>query len=346
MNNINEQNLSMENVGNMLQLSQLDISTCIDFIVHVCSVDYFDATQSIIILQKLNKLKNFREYFQYKDHPSLPKILCEIGSLIAETSQSQLALPFFVEQLRIEKYYLGSTHPDLASVLFSIGQVYEKNDQLVEGKKCFMEAFALLNNHGTKGQLYASLAYNIGLINFRQTSYKDAMEQFDLAITEYYAAYGDFHPAVAEVRMKIGYLQLEIGKLQDAMNNFLEALVILRIVLGNENCKVAQCLYGIGLIHEAKAEFIESLNVLSQALSINENAEDDDDEDDTFSLVLLHRIGLIYQSIEDIDKAIKVFENLKNIIKLKFGDEKAEEKLLSTFGLSIINGSPQAAAAA
>ena len=315
----------------------------------IYSEGYYDPVLSMRIIQELNKLKGFMEYFQSNNHPSIPKLLCDIGSLLAETPLSQMALPFFTEQLRIEKYYLGYHHPDLASVLFTIGKIYEKNDQLVEGKKYFMEAFSLLINHKRKGKLYASVIYNIGLVNFRQTLYKDALESFDCAITEYYAAYGDFHPAVADVRMKVGTFQLEIGKLQDAMNNFLEALVILRMVFGNNHYKVAQCLYGIGLIHEAKAEFSEALGVFSQSLSINENAEDDcdgNDDDDTFSLVILHRIGLMYQSIEDIDRAFKVFDNLRNLIKLRCCDVDAENKLLNTFGLNMNDKCVQAAAAA
>lgn len=329
-----------------MESNQLDISTYIDFTLELCLEQHFDGAQTIHIMQQLNKLKDFREYFQPNDHPSLPKMFNEIGDLIVATPMSQLALPFYIEQLRIERYYLGRHHPDLASVYFSIGKIYEKNEHLEEAKKYFVEAITLLNNHKRKGQLYASVIYNIGLINFHQTSYKDALNNFDLAIREHHAAYGNFHPEVAEVHMKIGTLQLEIGKLQDAMNNFLQALVILRMVFGNDHCKVAHCLHGIGLVHEAKAEFSESLNVLSQALNINENAEDDDDEDDTFSLVILHRIGLIYQAIEDVDKAIKVFNNLKNIIKLKACDDETEEKLLSSFGLHIDNVSVQAAAAA
>ena len=94
--------------------------------------------------------------------------------------------------------------------------------------------------------------------------------------------------------MKIGMLQLEIRKLQDATNNFLKALVILMMVFGNDHCKVAHCLCGNGLIYEEKAKFSKSLNVLSQAPCINESTNDDDSDDDTFSLVTLHKIGLMH----------------------------------------------------
>jgi len=100
----------------------------------------------------------------------------------------------------------------------------------------------------------------------------------------------------------------------------------------------------MALVHEARAEYKESLNALYQAFNINENAEDDDD--DTFTLVILHRIGLIYQSTEDGDRAHKIFENLKDIIKLKCGDDDTAYELISMFGLNIDGCSSPAAAAA
>ena len=295
----------------------------------------------------MNKLKDFREYFQHKHHPSIAHILCQVGNIIADTSLSQLALPFFMEKLRIEKYYLGCDHPDLASVLFSIGQIYERYDDLVHAKNHFMEALSLLKKHERKGQLYASVIYNLGLINYRQSLYKDAIEYFDLTIIEHQAVYRNLHLSVAEIRMKVGEFQLDIGKLQDAMNNFSTALLIRRMAYGNNHTKVAECLYGIGLVYEALSEFQESLNVLQQAFTSNDNSEDDgDDEDDTFTLVISHRIGLVYQSMEDADKAVRILDNLKNIIQLKTSDHGTRNTLFNMFGLNTNEGPNQAAAAA
>jgi len=334
--------------NDQLALDKCDLSTLTDFAIDICHQHYFDPIQTMEILQHLNKLKDFRAYFNHRDHPSLSKILSDISTIIAQTPLSPLALPFLQEQLRIEKYYLGCNHPDLASVFFSIGQIYKKNDQLMESKMHFLEALSLLEKSKRKGQLYASVIYNIGLVNFRQSLYREALDNFNLAVIEHHAAYGEFHPTVADVCMEIGTLQLEMGKLYDAMDNCLQALVIIRMLFGNNHSRVAECLYMIGLIHEAKAEFSESLNTLSQALAINKNAQDvDDDDDDTLSLVILHRMGLIYQSIEDIDKSVEVFENLKNLIKLKAVDEDAEDRLLCSFGLNVdVVCFQQAAAAA
>ena len=330
--------------GDFTQSCKSDFSSYIHAFTELCGQDScFDSLESLKIIQQLNKLNDYREYFGNKDHPSLPKILSDIGNSISTTSSSLLAIPFFMEQLRIEKRYLGCNHPDLASVLFSIGQVYENNDRLIEATKYLTDALCLLNQYQRKGQVYALIVFHLGLVNYRQSLYKGTMEYFDLAIIEYKTAHGKFHSAVAEILLKIGSLQLDIGKLQDAMDNFLQALVIIRMAYGNDHSKVAECLYGIGLIHEARTEYSESLNVMSQALGVNENAYDDDD--DTFSLVILHRIGMIYQSMEDIDKANKVFENLKNMIAMKGSDDDSMLEQFNFFGFSFELLPPGAAAA-
>ena len=89
----------------------------------------------------------------------------------------------------------------------------------------------------------------------------------------------------------------------------------------NDYSKVAKYLYRIRLIYEVRTEYSELLNVMSDALGVNENTYDNDDN--TFSLVILHRICIIYQSIEDIDKANKVFKNLKNMIAMKDSNDSS-----------------------
>ena len=344
MNFRNGENFTMFDLFNdPIKFVQCDISTFTDFVIDLCHQNYFGSVRSIEIIHNLNKLKDFRAYFRNKDHPSITNILSDIANIIAETSYSQLSLPFLMEQLRIEKSYLGCNHPELASVVFSIGKIYEGNGALIEANNFFTEAFRLLSSHNRKGQLYASVIYNIGLVSFRQSFYEGAMENFDLAIIEHQAAYGEFHPAVAEIRLRTGMLQLEIGRVQDALNNFLEALMVLRMDSGKNCSKAAECLYGIGLVHETRAEYSDSLNAFYQAVNINES--DEDDENDTFTLIILNKIGLIHQLMGETGKAVEVFENLKSVIRLKCGGNDTEDELLRVFGIDV-ECNPLAAAAA
>ena len=54
----------------------------------------------------------------------------------------------------------------------------------------------------------------------------------------------------------------------------------------------------------------------------------------------------MYQSLEDTDKAMKVFDNLKSIIQLKTNDYDARDKLYNMLGLNTCEESVQVAAAA
>ena len=63
------------------------------------------------------------------------------------------------------------------------------------------------------------------------------MINFNLATREYQEVSGTFYPAVVEICTKVERFQLEIGKLQDAMDNFLESLMIIRASFGNKYLK-------------------------------------------------------------------------------------------------------------
>ena len=323
---------------------QGEISTFIDSIIDLCRVYYFEI-ESIQILQLLKKLRNSRAYYG-NDHSSITTLLSGLGDMIRGTSSSYLAIPFLLEQLRIEKYYLGCNHPDLAFILYNIGHIYETYDKLTEAEGYLTDALRVMNKNQRKGQLYALVMYKVGKINYRQSLYENAMKSFGLAIIEQQVAYEEFHPAVAEMYINVGKFQLEIGKLQDAMDSFLEALLILRMVFGNSYFKVAECLYLIGLIHESRADFEEALNALCQALTVEENSPDDDDGDEgqAFALAILHRISLIQGSI-DADNCINVLEKLNNILS-KSSSDYDKVIVLSMFGHSTNEDSPQIAAAA
>ena len=189
-------------------ISQCEFPTFVDSIIEMCHVHQFEM-ESIQMLQLLNQLKHSRTHYG-KDHPSLTSILSTLNNMIGRTSFSYLAIPFLMEQLRIEKLYLGCNDPDLASILYSIGHIYETYDKVTEAEKYLADALDLLNKNQRKGQLYALVTYRLGIVNYQQSLYKDAMEMFSLAMIEQQAECKEFYPAVAEMHINIKKFQPEI----------------------------------------------------------------------------------------------------------------------------------------
>lgn len=158
------------------------------------------------------------------------------------------------------------------------------------------------------------MLYNIGLIQYDQSLYDDAEETFDLAVEEQRNALGGFHPDVAEMYLSVGKLKLDAGKIESAMDDFLNALMIMRVIEGNNALEILDILYHIGMIHEINGEYIEALNSFHQSLGITRSIQDE-----KCNIIILHKIFLIHHQMGDIDNAIKSLQDIVTIIKGKVG---------------------------
>lgn len=267
------------------------------------------------MLQELNQLQSWRDRHGYDDS-SISIALNKIGKYLEDSHLSQVSIYFYLEQLRIEQLYLGHLHPDLANTLNSIGQIYSRNDEFSEAAEYFSRARLLLENNNKKGKLYALVLCNIGLIQHGQFYYTDAKETFDLAVKEQQNASGEFHPDVAELYLRIGKLKLDAGNAKCAMGDLLNALMIMRMVNGNDALQISEILYYIGMINEINGEHTEALNVFNQSLHIVRTRT----QAKELSIIILHKIFSIHHQIGDIDNAIISLEDIMNIIKEKVGE--------------------------
>ena len=155
------------------------------------------------------------------------------------------------------------------------------------------------------------------MVNCHQCSYGDAFINFDLALTEQRNAIGKCNPGVAEMLAEVIDFQCEAGKLIDAIDKYLEALMIQRFVHGNTHSKVLDVLVKIGFIHKLKYEYKELLNAFHQSLFISENIVD---TDSSITLIILNEICLIYQLMGDAENAINVSRKMIETIKLHLGN--------------------------
>ena len=222
------------------------------------------------MLPLLHKLKSLKEQYGQNDS-SMANILNSIGNILVEDDLSNYSILFFREQLRIEKYYLGNYHHGLVDTLYRISEICLENDQVAEASNHLSNAFAIMSKINMRGRLYALTLFNLGLVKYHQTSYDDTFKMHNLALEELRNAVGQYHLDVAEMLVKAADLQLETGKFANAMDNYLEALMIRRILHGKTHSKISEMLCKIRLIHKMNCEYSEVLNAFQQALSTMEN---------------------------------------------------------------------------
>jgi len=277
-----------------------------------CSIRY----KLMTLLSKLKMLKQCHG----QNHPSMPGILNTVGDILGNNDLSQQAILFFLEQIRIERYYLGSQHHDLAFTLHKVGQIFFENHQLMEAENCFSEAITILDKSNKKGHLYAIIVFNMALIKYNNSLYIDAFTLFNVAANEQRSELGNFHPDVADMCLQVGNFQLEIGELTDAMENYLEALMIIRQIHGNTHSKTCEALHKIGCIHQERGEYTEAIDALNQVSSI---LRQNQDKNISSIIAILYQMALLYQCLEDISNAIIIFQEIIKIISSKLGQRHA-----------------------
>lgn len=250
-----------------------------------------------------------------RDHSSIPSILRSIGEILVENNLSNYSILFFLEQLRIEKLYLGNHHHDLVDTLYRIGDIYLENNYLSQAEKYFSDTITILNKYDKKGPLYAITMYNLGLIKYHHASYDDAFQNFDLAMQELRNSVGEYHQDVSRMLLRVVDFRLKAGKFKNAMDNCLEALMIQRVLYGNTHSKISKTLCKVGYIHKVKSEYSEALNAFQQALYIVENCKILDES----KVIILNEISVVYQLIGDVENTIKILQEIIETIAINLG---------------------------
>ena len=221
-----------------------------------------------VLLKKLRSLR----YNIGCNGPFITQILNSIGIFLLDFCLSHYAVPFFIEQLQIEKVFLGQDNPTLATTHNNIGQAYQKQHKYHQALTYFQQAFTLLkSNHSNNSDyhsLYAVTMYNIGINQYQTGSHDQSLTNLQKAIQHQKLALGEYHPDIADMLANVGSIQLELGKANNAMNTFMEALLVRRLHYGNSNILTAELLYKIAKIHELQGNYQEALDVYSEKLRV------------------------------------------------------------------------------
>ena len=283
-------------------------------VIDSCNMRTLNLDQREIIIELLSRLQDFRKYYGYNDM-LLTSLLNQLGSHLQDSHLSHYSLNFYQEELRIEKLHLGPSHPDLALTLYDIGQVFAENEQLFIATEYFTEAFFLLEKSNKKGKLLALTLFKLGLLKC-ESSPVDAMKLFQSSIKTLQNTLGEFHPDIAEMYLLIGKLQLQSGKKFNAMDSFLQAIMIRRLSTGNNCTEVGELLYNIGLCHKNNGEDVEALNSFYQSLEIMKRFQHKE-----CIIMMLYEIFLIHKNFGDIEKAVNALHEIISIVKEKVGEK-------------------------
>lgn len=216
--------------------------------------------------------------------------LSQLGAACVTQKKYTEAINYFNQALAIDREIYGVNHQEIAQTLHNIGATYGSQGQYDESLGYLQQALSMRKTiYGDKHNsidesikdiaAVASLLCNTGNTFFTQKQYGDALSYYRKTLAAYRLIYDENHSNVVTTRNNIGVIATELRSIgvdhysqkryNDALNYFQQALVIYKIVYGDNHVDVARTLNDMGNTYHQLQNPTEAFNYSQQALNIH-----------------------------------------------------------------------------
>ena len=179
-----------------------------------------------------------------RQHPQYAITLNNMAICYEAIGDPERALHYHIEASEIRKSTLGENHPYYASDLNNIGLCMRRMGNHDKALEYYLKALSIVEGlYGSAHPLYSQILSNIPPPYFDKQDFENAYAYCIKAKEAVESNLGKNHPNYANVLSNIGQYHLIKGEYSDAINNYLEALLIKRKAYGDYNPDVEDCLY-------------------------------------------------------------------------------------------------------
>lgn len=275
--------------------------------------------KALKIWLKILKGKPDNKFYSYNSTEKRNLAACynNIGIIYKSQCDSQKALEFFEQSLRIRLELFGYDHPEVAESYNNIGTVYQEQGNFGKALSNFNESLRIRlkfskENHPEIARTY----YNIGTIYSFQGECHQALRYHEKALGIRLHVYGEYDINVAASYFQIGRIYLSQGDYMKALEYNEKVLTSQRENI--DNPIVANSYNSLGLIYHSQGDYAKALEYFNKALQILLKVFNDDHIDVAESY---NGIGLVYYSQSDYAKALEYLEKALQIIIKSFGEK-------------------------
>ncbi|KAL4237051.1 hypothetical protein ACF0H5_005435 [Mactra antiquata] len=127
-------------------------------------------------------------------HPFYGAIFTKMGQLAYKQGQTDQALAFYMQNLKMVRSDVGTNHPRIANVLNEIALVYDDTNDKRAGELYEASLAIMLDTYGNNYIGTASIRYNLGAFYFGTNYFGKAKYQFNEAHRIFTSFLGDQHP--------------------------------------------------------------------------------------------------------------------------------------------------------
>lgn len=150
------------------------------------------------------------------------------AQICLETEKLIPAKNNYRKALKLYKKVCGKSHIILAELYESYGKISLVLKEIEKGKKCFLRALTIFRlNLGESDMKTLNVAESIADLDFQLGEYEDCLLSYQELVDIYKEKHPEKQEEIADFLIRIGFVNFKHEQLQDALENFKEAGIIL-----------------------------------------------------------------------------------------------------------------------
>jgi len=225
------------------------------------------------------------------DSISTMKTLHNIGIINEASGDIEKALSCYQNALKVRIGVLGDDHLDVAFSFHSIGKVHMKRNNFKDAVECFKTSLRIKRRHYVATHLsVAETMHQIAIVMIKQENETEAIEYLEMTLTTFEKQLGT-HIDTANVLDSLASIFESKGELERAHRYLERALVLKRMILGNEHIGVSDTLYLIGKVQVKSGDVEDALLTFKEVLRIRRKLQG---KDSSGVAAVINDVGVIH----------------------------------------------------
>lgn len=218
------------------------------------------------------------------------------------------------ESYKARRNILGDFHTDTVDCLVLMGDYYQKMNNSVEAIKHYQRALDISIRNDRHDEGVANLLFNIAEMSIKRKDFQKAVDYFKRCLREWEILGVELNEMMANCHFKMGYVYDEVRNWDPALQQYVTALEMRKLLLGENHDKVADVLHNIGTIYYNRAVYAEAVRYLGKAITVRLSVTNEVSR----SLALsYYNITLTFvkmnrkqEAINSLTKAIAIFDRV------------------------------------
>ncbi len=198
-------------------------------------------------------------------HPRVAGVLNNLGAVHSEAHHPERAREVLERALGVAEAALGREHPEVAAILNNLAIARMALGEDAPAEAALARAIAIRERSVPADPSLSDALVNRGNLFLQQGRRDLALADYQRALANDRAVFGESHPNVAIARNNIGFLLWTLGRVDEAQTELEAALAGLEASLGLDHPIVAAPLLGLAQVALDRARPAEALALLDRA---------------------------------------------------------------------------------